>query len=87
MSRDLARVRGPNHPYRVRRFNWRPVFAELSHGSPPPSIRAVAKNWNLPNDTVRKHWRMYQRALLENDETALAIACGDVDGRRDSFIV
>lgn len=84
MSHDVARVRGPNHPYRARRFDWRPVFAELSNGSPPPSILAVANSWHLPYDTVRKHWRMYQRAVATNDETAFAIACGDVDGRRDN---
>ena len=27
---------------------------------------------------------MYKRALAENDEAALAVACGDVDGRRDN---
>ena len=27
---------------------------------------------------------MYQRAVAENDQIALAIACGDVDGRRDN---
>ena len=27
---------------------------------------------------------MYKRALAENDEAALAVACKDVDGRRDN---
>ena len=84
MSRDVARVRGPYHPYTKRHFDWRDVFAELSHGSPRPNVTAVANRWGLPNETVRRRWKQYQQAIADNDEEAIAIACGDVDGRRDT---
>ena len=60
------------------------MFNDLSHGSPPPTIKAVAEHWQLPYETVERHWAAYQAATAAGDETALAIACGDVDGRRDN---
>jgi hypothetical protein len=87
MPHDVPTLRGPTHPYQKRLFDWRAVFADLARGSPPPTIRSVAKDWALPEATVRRRWRKYQRAIAEDDSTLLAIACGDVDGRRDNHRV
>ena len=87
MSQALSTVRGPTHRYVAHGFDWRPVFHDLSGGSPPPTIKAVAEHWHLPYATVRRHWVNYQAATAADDETALTIACGDVDGRRDNHRV
>ena len=38
----------------------------------------------LPYETVRRYWANYQAVTAAGDETALAIACGDADGRREN---
>ena len=84
MAHPVSTLRGPTHRYTAHGFDWRPVFHELAHGCPPPTVKDVAEHWELPYATVRRHWVNYQAATAAGDETALAIACGDVDGRRDN---
>ena len=63
------------------------MFDELSTGSPPPTVNAVATLRGIPKETLRVRWKKYQRAVEEKDDNLLAIACGDVDGRRDNHRV
>ena len=84
MSRDVPSLKGPYHPYAKQQLDWRAEFEALSVGSPRRTVRDVAAEWGLPYSTVTRRWRNYQRAVKERDDTALAVACGDVDGRRDN---
>ena len=63
------------------------MFDELSCGSHPPTVKDVAEHWQLPYETVRRHWSAYKAAVATGDDTAIAIACGDADGRRDNHRV
>jgi hypothetical protein len=87
MSRDLPTLRGPNHPYVKHHFAWRAVFDDLAAAPPSRTVKDVAAEWGLPFSTVRRRWRKYRRAVEEKDDTAIAVACGDVDGRRDNHRV
>ena len=84
MPHDVPASRGPYHPYAQRRLDWRAVFDELSQTSRRRTVKDVAAAWGIPYETVRRRWRKYQLAMEEKDDTAIAIACGDVDGRRDN---
>ena len=81
MTHAVPTKRGANLPYRQRRFDWSIVFADLLHGS---TIADVAKAWQLPRETVRRRWHQYQQAVAADDVAALAVARGDLDGRRDN---
>jgi hypothetical protein len=79
--------RGQAHHHQTRRVEWREVFHQLGHGSPPPTIAEVADAWGACRETVRRRWRMYQRGVAEDDSSLIEVACGDVDGRRDNHRV
>jgi hypothetical protein len=84
MSRDVPTLRGPYHPYAKHHLDWRAIFDDITNRSPPTSVKDIATRWGLPYTTVRRRWRKYQQAVEKKDDTLLAIACGDVDGRRDN---
>ena len=67
-----------------RRVDWRAMFEELSRDSPHRTVKEVATERDLPYETVRARWKKYQLGVEKEDATLLAIACGDVDGRRDN---
>ena len=71
----------------MRRVEWREVSHQLGHGSPPPTIAEVADAWGACRETVRRQWRMFQRGVAEDNSSLIAVACGDVDGRRDNHRV
>jgi hypothetical protein len=87
MSRDIPTLRGPYLPYAKHHYDWSAVFDELSRESPSRTVKDVAKERGLPYETVRRRWTNYQRVVEQKDEEAIAIACGDVDGRRDNHRV
>ena len=80
----LSSTRSQGHPYQKRHILWRQVFDDLSHGTPPPTIAKVASAHGACAETVRRRWRKYQLAIANNDAALIAIACGEVDGRRDN---
>ena len=84
MSREVATLSGSYHPYAKRRVDWRAVFEELSRDSPHRTVKEVATERGLPYETVRSRWKKYQLGVKKEDPTLVAIACGDVDGRRDN---
>jgi hypothetical protein len=84
MPHSTPTLRGPYHPYARDQLDWRAVFDEISGTSPPPSVKDVAAAWGLPYETVRRRWNKYQEGVAKKDDLAIAIACGDVDGRRDN---
>jgi hypothetical protein len=87
MSRDIPTLRGPYHPYAKQRLDWPALFDQLSRETPSRSIKGVAAEWGLPYETVRRRWNNYQQGLKEKDDTVIAVARGDVDGRRDNHRV
>ena len=87
MPHPTPTSRGPYHPYAKRHLDWRAVFADISRTSSSLSIKDVAASWELPYETVRRRWRKYQAAVEKKDESLVAIACGDSDGRRDNHRV
>ena len=84
MSREAATLSGSYHPYAKRRTDWRAVFEELSCDSPHRTVKKVAIEHSLPSETLRARWKKYQLGVEKEDATLVAIACGDVDGRRDN---
>ena len=84
MPRDVARLRGPYHPYRKARVDWSTLFEQLSAPPPTPTVKDIAEQWSLPYETVRRRWKKYQQGVKEEDPNLLAFARGDADGRRDN---
>ena len=85
MSHEVPRVRGAYLPYTKRRTDWPAILEELSTASPPRIVKDVATAWGIPYETVRGRWKKYQQGVAKKDATLVAIARGDVDGRRDNL--
>ena len=60
------------------------MFEQLSRSSPHRAVKEAATERGLAYETVRSRWKLHQLGVETEDATLVAIACGDVDGRRDN---
>jgi hypothetical protein len=70
--------------YTAEGFDWTPLFERLDDASSPLSIRALAAEQGLPHTTLGRHYRDYQAGLANDDHVKVAVATGEIDGRRDN---
>ena len=86
-SRPLASQRGPYHHYTEHSFDWRSIFDAHELETPSPSLRSLATKYGIPRATLSERYRRYKATQHDNDAAELAIALGEVDGRRDNHRV
>ena len=79
----LPTVRGSYLHYTEHSIDWRSIFDEHELDTPPPSLRSLASKYGIPRATLSDRYRRYAAAKRDKDSEELAIALGEIDGRRD----
>ena len=80
----LPTVRGSYLHYTEHSIDWQSIFDEHELGTPPPSLRSLASKYGIPRATLSDRYRRYAAAKRDKDSEELAIAVGEIDGRRDN---